>query len=905
MKKVSLLLAALTFACVSVFGDYSQVLPLNYEDFFRADAIAEDGEHLERGEYIEGAAQGTANPFMGNQWNLSSSTSYRARTNPSVEDNTLSYGTYVDNAKGKAIVLDGTIDNSRISIYSLMSNNTYSSSDGSKSYYLAALVNFTTVSSSGGADFLSFDGNYTATTARARVAVKKGTSSSQFHIGMEYSATPGASTVWSEELEGGNTHLIVVKITPNTNKTVDDIESAKLWLDPDLTKAENELTPLVSVTGKGIGSIRGINIVQKKNVTGKIAGLRFSDNWADVVKAEAVPTGDAVDYIDTKLNDGTWGEPAASYTSGSYPSSIVNGFQLTAAGLQTGSKVYDYGDEQVTYQYRISMDKKDNTHDGGIIEFPLLTSVQKVVVYASSGSADKALNLQQFSYGTNKWNDVASYITTSTDCFRFETVLNSNETTRLRLVNPDGSTKYIWRIVAYPIVELDRIVTDFSDASVWGEPAASVTDPFPSSEIAGFSLVKAGLENKSIMGPAGEAFTPRITVDKKSNGGMIICPAVTGVYQVDVYASVGGSAHTFTLDAYDYNKDKWATVETFECETTGICYRFSKVLNSDQLTKLRIANADGSAKYIWKIVTYPAVPTQMAVPASPAVDNIAAHSFTAKWTAVEGASGYRVVVFNDNGSRKTTQEIEGGNIFQYNFKSLDPETSYTFKVSAKGDGETTIDSELSEAVAVTTAPEIDDVYTRPVTNGNFGTICLPKASANLSAVGAVFFRVAGKIMDGSALQQVVFDEVTELEAGVPYVFLAEADEINIPLTGDAVEAPNNENSNGLIGSFTVASVGNSVYRFILKNNKLYCSKDQSYSVGENRAYFKIDEMSEFDNSAPAPGRRRVSMSVEQEQNATGIENAEFINGVQKRIENGQVIIIRNGVKYNAAGQIVK
>ena len=724
---------------------------------------------------------------------------------------------------------------------------------------------------------------------------------SGYKLGLGWNGDP---TVWTEELAFGSTHLVVMKVIPAGN-TTEGTEEAAVWVDPDLSKSEAANTPLATLTQQALGlkSIRGITIRQRSKIAGSIAGLRFSDNWADVVKAKGeIPTGNAVDYIDTKLNDGSWGEPAESYTSGSYPSSTINGFQLTAAGLQTGSKTYNYGDEEVTYQYRISMDK--NT-EGGAIEFPLLTSVQKVVVYASSGSADRDLTLQQFSYSTNKWNDVGSYHMSTTDCFRFETVLNSDEITRLRLVNADGSTKYIWRIVAYPIVTLDRIATDFSDASVWGEPASSVTDPFPSSEIAGFSLVKAGLEDKSIMGPAGEAFTPRITVDKKSHGGMIICPAVTGVYQVDVYASVGGSAHTFTLDAYDYNKDKWATVETFECETTGICYRFSKVLNSDQVTKLRIANADGSAKYIWKIVTYPTAPTDLAVPASPEVANVAAHSFTAKWTAVEGASGYRVVVFNDNGSRKTTQNIEGGDIFQYNFKNLDPETNYTFKVSAKGDGETTIDSELSEAVAVTTAPEINGVYTRPVTNGNYGTICLPKAAPDLSAAGAVFFEVAGKIMDGSALQEVVFDEVTALEAGVPYVFLAEADELNITLTGDAEAAPKNENSNGLIGSFTVAKVGSYNNNFILKDNKLYCTKNQVYYVGENRAYFDISQMDAFGGAAPAPGRRRISMSVEQEQNATGIENAEFINGVQKRIENGQLFIIRNGVKYNAAGQIVK
>lgn len=890
MKKVSLLLAALTFACVSVFGDYSQVLPLNYEDFFRADAVAEGGAALERDVYT-GTTQGTG-VIKVNQWNRGGKSGDDGGENPAIAASTLAFGSYIDNRKGSEIQLAKLSTGTRASIYSMQEGSTYSE----QPFYVALLVQISSVTSST-ADIFACDGNYTANAQRARMYI--GPSGSGYKIGVGWNAAPSD---WSPELEFGSTHLVVIKVTPDKENGT-DAESAVFYLDPDLDAAEADQTPVSTVVGNGLKSVRGLTVRQRSNCAGKIAGLRFGASWADVVKAAEVPTGDAIDNIDTKLNDGTWGDAAASYTSGSYPSSTINGFQLTAAGLQTGSQTYDYGDdEQVTYQYRISMDK--NTY-GGAIEFPLLTSVQKVVVYASSGSADKSMTLQQFSYGTNKWNDVASYQMTSQDCFRFETVLNSDEITRLRLVNADGSIKYIWRIVAYPIVTLDRITTDLSDKSTWGTPAASITDPFPSSEIAGFSLVKAGLENKSIMGPAGEAFTPRITVDKKSNGGMIICPAVTGVYQVDVYASVGGSAHTFTLDAYDYNKDKWATVETFECETTGICYRFSKVLNSDQVTKLRIANADGSAKYIWKIVTYPTAPTDLAVPASPEVANVAAHSFTAKWTAVEGASGYRVVVFNNDGSRKTTQEIEGGEIFQFNFKNLNPSTAYTFKIAAKGDGETTIDSELSDAVAVTTAPEINDVYTRPVTNGNYGTICLPKASDDLSAAGAVFFKVAGKIMDGSKLTQIVFDEVTSLEAGKPYVFQATSDELNIPLTDDAVAEPDNSSSNGLFGAFTVAKVPNSVYVYVLSNNLLYCAKGQAYFVGENRAYFDISQMDAFGGAAPAPGRRRVVMHAAEEQVATALDELTTTNSCCKIVRNGQIIIIRNGVQFDVTGRQIK
>lgn len=52
----------------------------------------------------------------------------------------------------------------------------------------------------------------------------------------------------------------------------------------------------------------------------------------------------------------------------------------------------------------------------------------------------------------------------------------------------------------------------------------------------------------------------------------------------------------------------------------------------------------------------------------------------------------------------------------------------------------------------------------------------------------------------------------------------------------------------------------------------------------------------------APKRMRFIFNNEQQ--ATGIDNAEALKS-EKRIENGQLIIIKNGVHYNAQGQVVK
>ena len=54
----------------------------------------------------------------------------------------------------------------------------------------------------------------------------------------------------------------------------------------------------------------------------------------------------------------------------------------------------------------------------------------------------------------------------------------------------------------------------------------------------------------------------------------------------------------------------------------------------------------------------------------------------------------------------------------------------------------------------------------------------------------------------------------------------------------------------------------------------------------------------------APQRMRFIFA--EEQTATGVENASADNdGSQKRMENGRLVVIKNGVRYNAQGQIVK
>ena len=81
------------------------------------------------------------------------------------------------------------------------------------------------------------------------------------------------------------------------------------------------------------------------------------------------------------------------------------------------------------------------------------------------------------------------------------------------------------------------------------------------------------------------------------------------------------------------------------------------------------------------------------------------------------------------------------------------------------------------------AMPIVDGYIRSTTSGDYGTICLPYAVAAEDMAGAEFFSIAGKVMKGEEPQSIVLNQVTTLEAGVPYIFSATSDKLIAAYSG--------------------------------------------------------------------------------------------------------------------------
>ena len=164
---------------------------------------------------------------------------------------------------------------------------------------------------------------------------------------------------------------------------------------------------------------------------------------------------------------------------------------------------------------------------------------------------------------------------------------------------------------------------------------------------------------------------------------------------------------------------------------------------------------------------------------------------------------------------------------------------------------------------------IVDGYVRNVTSGDYGTICLPYAVAAEDMAGAEFFSIAGKIMKDGEPQSIVLNQVTTLEAGVPYIFSATSDKLIAAYSGKAVAVA--EEANGLIGSFEGQDVAEGMYLISAQNKVQLCGK--SCKISGNRAYIDMNEVPEYSGEVGV-NQRLISF-----EDATGISETMVEGGL--------------------------
>lgn len=161
-------------------------------------------------------------------------------------------------------------------------------------------------------------------------------------------------------------------------------------------------------------------------------------------------------------------------------------------------------------------------------------------------------------------------------------------------------------------------------------------------------------------------------------------------------------------------------------------------------------------------------------------------------------------------------------------------------------------------------------YTRNVTSGNFGTICLPFAA---TVTGADVYKIAGKVVENGELKAINLNKVTgTLQAGHAYIFKATEPTLTATFSGAYAEAIE---ADGMIGNLSADNIVVPVNQrnFVVSDNQIHEVVSSDYqgrvvTCGQYRAYITLNGIGE----AKARGANFIGLDE-----STGIESVQANN----------------------------
>ena len=213
------------------------------------------------------------------------------------------------------------------------------------------------------------------------------------------------------------------------------------------------------------------------------------------------------------------------------------------------------------------------------------------------------------------------------------------------------------------------------------------------------------------------------------------------------------------------------------------------------------------------------------------------------------------------------------------------------------------DNDNSEVIEANAGQKVNVQVNRTFkANDGYYTLCLPfdlaaEKIGNVLQISSITENVAEQGMN------VVFAPVEILEAGQPYLLLPSKNIENPIFEGVTIVNTTGETTEPVSGAgikITLTGIisgggqtdGSTEY-YVGDHGYLYNGSTAKLGL---RAFFTITD----DADQPVKVRARVVVG---ENTTTGVDNSQLpITNIQKVIENGQLIIIRNGEKFNAQGQ---
>jgi predicted secreted Zn-dependent protease len=266
------------------------------------------------------------------------------------------------------------------------------------------------------------------------------------------------------------------------------------------------------------------------------------------------------------------------------------------------------------------------------------------------------------------------------------------------------SNGFITTAVSVTSINID--LTDGTWGKVYPTPSTNPLTPqsgsYPTYWVNGYKLNTAFIYGTITTDQKGNVEQNVIKIDKSS---YVELPTISAPFeQIEVHAFFGSGEKTFALQEQQPDLS-WLQV--------GPAYNWSQ-LNKDRGTdsiyvipisraipsKLRLLNLTTSGFNVSKIITRTANPTTtLPAPTVGVASAISTTGFTANWTQVANASGYRVTLLDATGFLDLSYTVSGQATESLPIVGLDTISVTSFKVSALGDGVTYLDSYLSTASA--------------------------------------------------------------------------------------------------------------------------------------------------------------------------------------------------------------
>jgi hypothetical protein len=444
-------------------------------------------------------------------------------------------------------------------------------------------------------------------------------------------------------------------------------------------------TQVANATGYIVKVYSGTTLVNTTNASGQvtesvaISGLSSGTTYTYKVTA----VGDGINYT----NSDPSAESTAFTTLGLLPPVVGIATNITASGFTAN---WTPVANATGYEVRVYL------------------GTQLVSTSNATGQATSSLAVTGLSFGTS---------------YTFVVIAKGDGTTYFDSTPSAASAVFI---TSYVI--LDTIHTDLGDGT-WGIPVPETpaNGTFPSYSINGFILEKAVVREANKKDRRGEEHINDFNLDKNSYNSLVVFPEINSVEQIEIHAYTGTAERSFVLEEYNTSTSVWDLIGTYVYNTaskaSGLDSIYVIPISRAVPTKFRVRNNGSGGMSVVQVITRLTNPVTLPAPVVGIATDITRTGFTANWTPVTNATGYEVFLYKRTSLISKTNTT-GQAVSALAITGLIPDSTYTYKVMAKGDNFVNFaDSYLSAASAPFTtlspiAPSIQDPTATNVLNNS-------------------------------------------------------------------------------------------------------------------------------------------------------------------------------------------